>query len=423
MERTISFMNGEGSLGHNTRAFIAANVDADRTKDNITLVHEDLKKVYHKLFDDSLKKYNAKQKRKDRQIKNYYDKISRSKQEKLFYEVIVQIGNRDDTGVGSDMANIAVWALQDYVELFIRRNPQLYVFGAYIHMDEETPHVHIDFVPFSTDNKRGLETKNSIKGALASRGFESEGKGNTEWQQWSEAEKEDIAIIMEKYDIGWKKLNTHKPHLSVLDYKKQERSREVKKLEQELEDIGVVIGLKEEHEAQLNDEIHKQQMYLKIEREEPEKTLAIVTSLKDRIMEEGVAQEKYNKALAADSRELEDIIADKKKQLADVQVALNKARAVFENANEKLAQAEEELSEVKKLRDDLIKQGDGDYYLKEEVIRLRYENQNLKEENKGLREKLDKAYEFMKKFVIEGRSMLDKFLEWIGEKIREGRGR
>ena len=390
MERTISFMNGEGSLGHNTRAFIAANVDADRTKDNITLVHEDLKKVYHKLFDDSLKKYNAKQKRKDRQIKNYYDKISRSKQEKLFYEVIVQIGNRDDTGVGSAAADTAVKALQDYVELFIRRNPQLYVFGAYIHMDEETPHVHIDFVPFSTDNKRGLEIKNSLKGALASRGFESEGKGNTEWQQWSEAEKEDIAMIMQKYGVGWKKLDTHNPHLSVLDYKKQERSREVKELEQELEDIGVVIELKEE---------------------------------RDRIMEEGVAQEKYNKALAADGQELEDIIADKKKQLADVQVALNKARAVFENANEKLAQAEEELSEVKKLRDDLIKQGEGDYYLKEEVIQLRYENQNLKKENKGLQEKLDKAYEFMKKFVIEGKSMLDKFLEWIGEKVREGRGR
>ena len=106
-----------------------------------------------------------------------------------------------------------------------------------------------------------------------------------------------------------------------------------------------------------------------------------------------------------------------------MQVALNKARAVFEKANEKLAQAEEELSEVKKLRDDLIKQGEGDYYLKEEVIQLRYENQNLKKENKGLQEKLDKAYEFMKKFVIEGKSMLDKFLEWIGEKVREGRGR
>lgn len=141
-------------------------------------------------------------------------------------------------------------------------------------------------------------------------------------------------MIMQKYGIGWKKLDTHNPHLSVLDYKKQERSREVKELEQELEDIGVVIELKEEREAQLNDEIHKQQMCLKTEREEAEKTLAIVTSLKDRIIEEGVAQEKYNKALAADSQELEDIIADKKKQLADVQVALNKALAVFENANE-----------------------------------------------------------------------------------------
>ena len=97
MERTISFMNGEGSIGHNTRRFIADNVDASRTPNNITLIHEDIKQAYHKLFDKALKEYNAKQKRKDRQIKSYYDKISRSKQEKLFYEVIVQIGNRDDT--------------------------------------------------------------------------------------------------------------------------------------------------------------------------------------------------------------------------------------------------------------------------------------------------------------------------------------
>ncbi|MDO5403360.1 MAG: plasmid recombination protein [Eubacteriales bacterium] len=423
MERTISFMNGEGSLGHNTRAFIAQNVDADRTKDNITLVHEDLKKVYHKLFDDSLKKYNAKQKRKDRQIKNYYDKISRSKQEKLFYEVIVQIGNRDDTGVGSVAADIAVKALQDYVELFIRRNPQLYVFGAYIHMDEETPHVHIDFVPFSTDNKRGLETKNSLKGALASRGFESEGKGNTEWQQWSEAEKEDIAMIMQKYGIGWKKLDTHNQHLSVLDYKKQKRSREVKELEQELEDISVVIELKEEREARLDAEINKQEVRIKKECEEAEKTLLMVNSLKEKVYEEGIEQQKRNNLLLADYRKLQDIITDKKEQLADLELALDKVNAAFGRADEELARAKEELAEIRKLRNELIVQGDGDCYLKEEVIQLRYENQNLKAENKGLREKLDKAYEFMKQFMIEGRSMLDKFLEWIGEKVRDVRGR
>lgn len=84
MERTISFMNGKGSIGHNTRSFIADNVDASRTKNNITFIHEDIKQVYHKLFDKALDEYNAKQKRKDRQIKSYYEKISRSKQEKLF---------------------------------------------------------------------------------------------------------------------------------------------------------------------------------------------------------------------------------------------------------------------------------------------------------------------------------------------------
>lgn len=209
MERTISFMNGKGSIGHNTRSFIADNVDASRTKNNVTLIHEDIKQVYHKLFDKALDEYNAKQKRKDRQINSYYEKISRSKQEKLFYEVIVQIGNKDDTGVGSSAAEVATWVLKDYVKMFQHRNPQLYVIGAYIHLDEETPHLHLNFVPWVSGCKRGLETKTSLKAALATRGFASEGKGNTEWKQWAEAEKDDIALIMRRYGIDWKKKNTH----------------------------------------------------------------------------------------------------------------------------------------------------------------------------------------------------------------------
>lgn len=151
---------------------------------------------YHKLFDKALDEYNAKQKRKDRQIKSYYEKIFRSKQEKLFYEVIVQIGNKDDTGVGSSAAEVAIWLLKDYVKMFQLRNPQLYVIGAYIHLDEETPHLHFIFVPWVSGCKRGLETKTSPKAALATRGFASEGKGNTEWKQWADAEKDDIALIM-----------------------------------------------------------------------------------------------------------------------------------------------------------------------------------------------------------------------------------
>lgn len=120
-----------------------------------------------------LDEYNAKQKRKDRKIKNYYEKISRSKQEKLFYEVIVQIGNREDTGVDSFVADLATCVLEDYVKKFQERNPNLYVFGAYIHLYEETPHVHIDFVPWVSGCKRGLETHTSLKAALATRGFDN----------------------------------------------------------------------------------------------------------------------------------------------------------------------------------------------------------------------------------------------------------
>lgn len=181
MQRTISFMNGQGSIGHNSRAFIADNVNPDRTEYNESYFVKDIKEVYHHLFDEALNEYNAKQKRKDRQIKNYYEKIKRSKQEKLFYEVIVQIGNRDDTSVGSDAGEIAKDILRDYLYEFVKNNPNLYVLGAYIHMDEETPHMHIDFVPWVSGSKRGLETKNSLKGALATRGFKGEGKGYTEW--------------------------------------------------------------------------------------------------------------------------------------------------------------------------------------------------------------------------------------------------
>lgn len=238
-----------------TRSFIADNVDASRTKNNITLIHEDIKQVYHKLFDKALKEYNAKQKRKDRQIKSYYEKISRSKQEKLFYEVIVQIGNKDDTGVGSSAAKVATWVLKDYVKMFQLRNPQLYVIDAYIHLDEETPHLHLNFVPWVSGCKRGLETKTSLKAALATRGFVSEGKGNTEWRQWAEAEKDDIALIMSRYGIDWKKKDTHNMHLSVLDYKKKERAKEVDALEEEIEGAQVVLELKEERIESLEKEI------------------------------------------------------------------------------------------------------------------------------------------------------------------------
>lgn len=424
MERTISFINGKGSIGHNARSFIADNVDASRTKNNVTLIHEDIKQVYHKLFDKALDEYNAKQKRKDRQINSYYEKISRSKQEKLFYEVIVQIGNKDDTGVGSSAAEVATWVLKDYVKMFQHRNPQLYVIGAYIHLDEETPHLHLNFVPWVSGCKRGLETKTSLKAALATRGFASECKGNTEWKQWAEAEKDDIALIMRRYGIDWKKKNTHNPHLSVLDYKKQERAKEVAALEEELEGAQVVLELKEKRIESLDKEIENRRVSIRKEQSEAQKMLDYTKAETQKLQSEGTDLRLKNSELRVEYSKNVDKLTDKQKEIEVAQKEADKWMMITDTAKWQTEQAQMKLEEAERLKKELLGTVDGDDYLKEQVIELRYQNQMLQEENRSLKDKLEKAYEFMKQFVIGEMNLLEKFWEWIGEKVKDvGRGR
>ena len=234
MQRTISAMVGDGSVNHNSRKFKAANVDGERTHLNVDYCNGNIKKVYHKLFDEALKKYNDKQTRSDRKIKNYYDKICNSKQEKPFHEIILQIGNKEDMGAESENGQLAKQVLDEYFRGFQERNPQLRVFSAHLHMDEATPHIHIDFVPFTTGSKRGLETRVSLKQALAAQGFKGGTRSDTEWSQWVLSEKEQLAAVMERYGIEWEQKGTHEKHLSVLEYKKQEREKEIEQLDNQL---------------------------------------------------------------------------------------------------------------------------------------------------------------------------------------------
>ena len=235
MKRTISVMIGKGCLNHNERKFHAKNTDPERTYLNQTYCNEQIQKVYHELFDDAVKRYNAKQKRSDRCISDYYRKIRTGKQEKPFHEVIIQIGNKDDTGVLTENSEIAVNVLNEYMENFQKRNPYLRVFSAHLHMDEATPHLHIDFVPFTTGSKRGLETRVSLKKALTTQGFEGGSRQDTEWNQWVDAEKQQLSLVMERHGIEWEKLGTHGKHLSVLNYEKQEREKEVARLDVQIE--------------------------------------------------------------------------------------------------------------------------------------------------------------------------------------------
>lgn len=170
-------MRGPGSLNHNRRNFTAENVDPERSSLNVVYRDEPIQKVYHELFDEAVNRYNAKQKRKDRCIADYYEHLRTGKQEKLFHELIVQIGNKDDMGVLTENGALAKELLDEYMQGFQERNPTLRVFGAFLHMDEATPHLHIDFVPYVSGWKgKGLDTKVSLKQALKALGFAGSSK-------------------------------------------------------------------------------------------------------------------------------------------------------------------------------------------------------------------------------------------------------
>ena len=232
MKRTISAMRGPGSLKHNRRAFTAENVDAERTRYNVVYKDEPIKQVYHELFDDALERYNSKQKRKDRCISDYYEHLRTGKQEKVFHELIVQIGDKDNTGVTTEDGQWAATILDEYMQDFEKRNPTLRVFGAFLHMDEATPHLHIDFIPYVSGWKgKGMDTKVSLKQALKALGFAGGTKKESELNQWINAEKEQLAAVMERHGIEWEKKDTHEEHLSVLDFKKKERAKEVAELD------------------------------------------------------------------------------------------------------------------------------------------------------------------------------------------------
>ena len=255
MKRTISFMTGKGSVNHNSRKFHAKNTDPQRSYWNVEYCNQDIREVYHELFDGALERYNAKQTRKDRKIVDYYEKIRSGKQEKPFHEIILQIGNKDDMGAKTAEGQMAARILDEYMKDFQERNPTLRVFSAHLHMDEATPHLHIDFVPYTTASKRGLDTRVSLKQALSALGYKGGTRMETELNQWVAAEKQQLASIMLEHGIEWEQKGTHEKHLSLLDFEKQERAKEVAELETQKEQLQRENSSYHETNERLHDQL------------------------------------------------------------------------------------------------------------------------------------------------------------------------
>ena len=223
---SISFTLGKassahgGNVEHNNRDFTAENVDDSKSKYNVQYISQDIENAFHELFDEAVEEYNRKKSRPSRCIKNYYEHISNSKKEEVFYEAIVQFGNVADTPCGSKRGEIAKQMLDEYMNDFQKRNPNLYVFNAVLHLDEASPHIHIDFIPYYTKGrKNGLQKGVSMKSALIEEGYVPKGTQNNQLVLWEAAERKAMEEILMNHGFVRQDKKAHHTHLSVEEYK------------------------------------------------------------------------------------------------------------------------------------------------------------------------------------------------------------
>lgn len=360
IRRTISASSGKGVVEHNRRTYTAENVDPARTHLNIEYCYKPIEQAYQDLFGEALKEYNAKQMRKDRCIDDYYEKIRQGKQEKPFYEVIFQIGNKDDMAAVSENGELAKDILDKFMKGFQERNPQLYVYSAHLHMDEATPHLHIDFIPFTTGCKRGLSTRVSMKQALADQGIVGEGRSMTERAVWVQKEKEALAELMLERGIEWEQKGEHREHLSVLEFKREQRTLELAELEQTIERVQ-----QQQLDIEAVEQIEAKPLPLSskvlVEREDYQNLIAAAQKY--------VVQEKQEGNLKKLLKEAKKTIVALKKTIADL--------------SEKLATITKELAGYKSVRNQL--------YISE-----------LEQENDYLRGKLKKYDAVIEKNDLRG---------------------
>ena len=264
-EKRISSGQGKGSIAHNNREFVADNVDVFRTPDNITFVCQPIGEAYDLLFKESTERYNAKQKRNDRKVHDsYYEHLfgvkpcntvrTASDKRKSFYEDVVQIGKMEDSGYGTEDFQLMADCLEEYMKEFQNRNPNFYVFNAVLHMDEETPHLHIDYIPVG-HYKRGQDIQNGIAQALKEMGY---GTGKQAIARWRVAEVEVLNKICLEHDIKPLAPEKARGTVEIPEYKEQRRqadelAKQNAQADAELADKRAAIKYAEKKTAKLTE--------------------------------------------------------------------------------------------------------------------------------------------------------------------------
>lgn len=253
MSFNVSFSSGRGNINHNEREFSTPNVNRNLSKNNVDLKSQDLNAAYEEVFGESCEINNERQKREDRKLSpdQYLKKIEngqgKKNNPKPFYEVVVQIGNMNDSSILNhpEQAEKAKEVLKEYFHEFEKNNPNIHVFNAKIHMDEKTPHMHIDFIPVADGYKTGMPKRNSYSKALEQQGCHYEGQNsnrNNSRIVWQDREKDRLVELCKKNGIEakWEKQEISEKHLSVSAYKKLAKinDRNIEQIKNQLEKMS-----------------------------------------------------------------------------------------------------------------------------------------------------------------------------------------
>ena len=231
---SISFTLGKASMPpeanveHNNREFIANNVNKSKISENITYIKQDVQQAYQQLFSESLAEYNGNQTLRDRIISDYFKHISKSKREEAFYEIIVQFGDSQTAPCGSQNGKITQEMLDEYMKSFQKRNPNLHVFNAVMHMDEASPHLHINFIPFYTQGRKNSLSKGvSMKSALIEQGFNPKSIKENQLVMWEDSERQVMEELLKKYGFEREDKQAKYAHQTVDEFKKSQDEKKI----------------------------------------------------------------------------------------------------------------------------------------------------------------------------------------------------
>ena len=410
MGKSVSFCKGKGSLAHNNREFFTNNVDQSRTPLNIVYKQEPIAEAYEKLFGEEVRRYNE-GKKPSRQIPDYMEHIRKSKNgEKLFYENVVQVGTMYSCPVGSADGDTASKILDEYMRGFEQRNPNIYVFNAVLHLDEATPHLHIDWIPIARDYKNGLQIRNSLDKALKQQGIDGTGgkKGNST-QNWQEQERGSLISVMERY--GWEyeaSLDTDRGNLTVDQYKAmvEEVDNRVNALPDQIEKKVVPLSKDKVMVSASDLEALEQRAKLTQTRE------TVTVRLRD--------------FQAEKQMEVANYVSDKKQE------AELEAQKMLEAVKEKKAEAEKdanaafsmkqnlgrELAEVHRIKGEYEKLYNAQKGLNEAYKEVTAENDRLKAENGSLRGQIAELRAEIGKRVQEAVAPLKTEIEALKSRLR-----